>query len=471
MDDKETCPSCNELYQKASKRRIVDVCGHGRCYSCLSVGDFCPLCQDINKMDDKETCPSCNELYQKASKRRIVDVCGHGRCYSCLSVGDFCPLCQALLTDAGLSSQVNEDSMKDNMVESGRHVACGSGLTEKETMTAASEQQTATNCRDVAVNSVPRESGHQHEMSHGEMQHAPITFKEGATHEQHGCLPEIKRSGDTELTNSVEGAAHEQHGSLPLEESGSGTEHTSPVEGDSHKVSGPCSKVKINAGTEKGKSDEKTPRECKVEVNVIQVSGPDSFPPLDRNEVNQKNDNSKDSVKVISNETLITQDRKCTSDSEGGEEEDGLVQAETTGEVLVKKMKNGKKRRRKAARKSSNASNSEKRQISVKSDGVKNPDIVAADEQETKQESRKERDARKKANAREKAGNVTENQPLQRRMRKSDGEFSCDKCGRTFNRKCHFASHLKTHTRHNLQCHRCLTVCSDNVEYVKHGEE
>ncbi|XP_070548045.1 uncharacterized protein [Ptychodera flava] len=399
MDDKETCPSCNELYQKASKRRIVDVCGHGRCYSCLSVGDFCPLCQDINKMDDKETCPSCNELYQKASKRRIVDVCGHGRCYSCLSVGDFCPLCQALLTDAGLSSQVNEDSMKDNMVESGRHVACGSGLTEKETMTAASEQQTATNCRDVAVNSVPRESGHQHEMSHGEMQHAPITFKEGATHEQHGCLPEIKRSGDTELTNSVEGAAHEQHGSLPLEESGSGTEHTSPVEGDSHK------------------------------------------------------------------------DRKCTSDSEGGEEEDGLVQAETTGEVLVKKMKNGKKRRRKAARKSSNASNSEKRQISVKSDGVKNPDIVAADEQETKQESRKERDARKKANAREKAGNVTENQPLQRRMRKSDGEFSCDKCGRTFNRKCHFASHLKTHTRHNLQCHRCLTVCSDNVEYVKHGEE
>ncbi|XP_070548042.1 zinc finger protein 260-like [Ptychodera flava] len=254
---------------------------------------------------------------------------------------------------------------------------------------------------------------------------------------------------------------------MPLEESGGGTEHTSPIEGASHKVIGPCSEVKINAGTEKGKSGEKTPRECKVEVNVIQDSGPDSFPLLYRNKVNQKNDKSENSVKVISNETPITQDRKCTSDSEDGEGEEGLAQAETIGKVLVKKMKNGKKRKRKAA------SISDKRQTSVKSCGVNNPDIVATDEQDTKQESRKERDARKKANAREKAGNLTENQPLlrKRRMRKSDGEFSCDKCGRTFNRKCHFTSHLKTHTRHNLQCHRCLTVCSDNVEYVKHGEK
>ncbi|XP_070548211.1 zinc finger and SCAN domain-containing protein 23-like [Ptychodera flava] len=435
-------------------------------------------------MDDKERCPSCNESYQKASKQ-IVDVCGHGRCYSCLSVGGFCPLCQALLTDkvkgssevnsaiqatnAGSTSQVNEDA--NNVVEShgsdGRHVACGSGLTEKETVTDASEQQTTTNCRDVAVKSAPGVSVHQHEMSHGEMQHALMTPKEGTTHEQHCCLPEIKRSGHTEHTNSVEGANHEQHSYLPLEESGGGTGHTIPVEGASHKVSSPCSEVKINAGTEKGKSGEKTPRECKVEVNVIQDSGPDSFPLLYRNKVNQKNDKSENSVKVISNETPITQDRKCTSDSGDGEGEEGLVQAETIGKVLVKKMKNGKKRRRKAA------SISDKRQTSVKSCGVNNPDIVATDEQDTKQESRKERDARKKANAREKAGNVTENQPLlrKRRMRKSDGEFSCDKCGRTFNRKCHFTSHLKTHTRHNLQCHRCLTVCSDNVEYVKHGEK
>lgn len=42
-----TCPDCGERYDSARKRRLIDTCGHPRCYSCLFVDKPCPLCQKL----------------------------------------------------------------------------------------------------------------------------------------------------------------------------------------------------------------------------------------------------------------------------------------------------------------------------------------------------------------------------------------------------------------------------------------
>ncbi|XP_029189169.2 uncharacterized protein LOC114956276 isoform X1 [Acropora millepora] len=42
-----TCPNCNERYDDGHKRRLIDTCGHPRCYSCLFVDKPCPLCKRI----------------------------------------------------------------------------------------------------------------------------------------------------------------------------------------------------------------------------------------------------------------------------------------------------------------------------------------------------------------------------------------------------------------------------------------
>lgn len=42
-----TCPDCGERYDNGQKRRLIDTCGHPRCYSCLFVDKPCPLCQKI----------------------------------------------------------------------------------------------------------------------------------------------------------------------------------------------------------------------------------------------------------------------------------------------------------------------------------------------------------------------------------------------------------------------------------------
>ncbi|XP_012226066.1 protein TANC2 isoform X3 [Linepithema humile] len=39
-----TCPSCEMPFDKGKKRRLIDSCGHERCYSCLFCNEACPLC-------------------------------------------------------------------------------------------------------------------------------------------------------------------------------------------------------------------------------------------------------------------------------------------------------------------------------------------------------------------------------------------------------------------------------------------
>merc|ERR1740128_1610887 len=39
-----TCPSCSMPYDRSQKRRLVDSCGHERCYSCIGTNNLCSLC-------------------------------------------------------------------------------------------------------------------------------------------------------------------------------------------------------------------------------------------------------------------------------------------------------------------------------------------------------------------------------------------------------------------------------------------
>jgi len=52
-----TCPSCEMPFDKGKKRRLIDSCGHERCYSCLFRSEVCPLClrgYDLNDDDDDD---------------------------------------------------------------------------------------------------------------------------------------------------------------------------------------------------------------------------------------------------------------------------------------------------------------------------------------------------------------------------------------------------------------------------------
>ncbi|XP_015600878.1 protein TANC1 isoform X2 [Cephus cinctus] len=47
------CPSCEMPFDKGKKRRLIDSCGHERCYSCLFRSEACPLClQDVRPEDE-----------------------------------------------------------------------------------------------------------------------------------------------------------------------------------------------------------------------------------------------------------------------------------------------------------------------------------------------------------------------------------------------------------------------------------
>lgn len=42
------CPSCDMPFDKGKKRRLIDNCGHERCYSCMFTNEVCPLCSGNN---------------------------------------------------------------------------------------------------------------------------------------------------------------------------------------------------------------------------------------------------------------------------------------------------------------------------------------------------------------------------------------------------------------------------------------
>lgn len=54
-----------------------------------------------------ETCPSCQARYDGGKKRKLIDSCGHSRCFTCMYSTDSCPLCSAAKTGQAPAQTVN----------------------------------------------------------------------------------------------------------------------------------------------------------------------------------------------------------------------------------------------------------------------------------------------------------------------------------------------------------------------------
>lgn len=58
-----TCPSCKMPFDKGKKRKLIDNCGHGRCYSCMFKSEQCPVCRD-QIYDDKKGEKDIEKIYK-----------------------------------------------------------------------------------------------------------------------------------------------------------------------------------------------------------------------------------------------------------------------------------------------------------------------------------------------------------------------------------------------------------------------
>ncbi|XP_021708757.1 protein TANC2 isoform X2 [Aedes aegypti] len=45
------CPSCQMPFDKGKKRKLIDTCGHERCYSCMFRNEICPICHPASQPD------------------------------------------------------------------------------------------------------------------------------------------------------------------------------------------------------------------------------------------------------------------------------------------------------------------------------------------------------------------------------------------------------------------------------------
>ena len=51
--------------------------------------------QNTSRSTNGITCPSCGDYFNATQKRRLIDDCGHERCYTCMFNKGVCPLCNA----------------------------------------------------------------------------------------------------------------------------------------------------------------------------------------------------------------------------------------------------------------------------------------------------------------------------------------------------------------------------------------
>ncbi|XP_055856769.1 protein TANC2 isoform X2 [Episyrphus balteatus] len=82
----------------------------GSGYSC----SFLDL-QSIRRLLEHETsgavCPSCRISFDKGKRRKLIDTCGHERCYSCMFRNDQCPMCMnSSLKDVDCSNTQGYDT-------------------------------------------------------------------------------------------------------------------------------------------------------------------------------------------------------------------------------------------------------------------------------------------------------------------------------------------------------------------------
>lgn len=43
------CPSCKMPFDKGKKRKLIDTCGHAKCYSCMFKNESCTICANTHR--------------------------------------------------------------------------------------------------------------------------------------------------------------------------------------------------------------------------------------------------------------------------------------------------------------------------------------------------------------------------------------------------------------------------------------
>lgn len=62
--------------------------------SIFSFSDLAAIRKLLESEGQEEVCPSCDMPFDKGKKRKLIDACGHERCYSCMFKNERCPLCE-----------------------------------------------------------------------------------------------------------------------------------------------------------------------------------------------------------------------------------------------------------------------------------------------------------------------------------------------------------------------------------------
>ena len=92
------CPGCGQAFDLGKKRRLVDACGHERCYSCMFRRQECPLCQQQGKAYDGTK--RYLVVWLEVTVQIKTDLEPRGAAVECSGGGKICaqeyPLCQQL---------------------------------------------------------------------------------------------------------------------------------------------------------------------------------------------------------------------------------------------------------------------------------------------------------------------------------------------------------------------------------------
>lgn len=59
----------------------------------LLVSDLAAIRKILENETGGTSCPSCKMPFDKGKKRKLIDTCGHDRCYSCMFKNESCTVC------------------------------------------------------------------------------------------------------------------------------------------------------------------------------------------------------------------------------------------------------------------------------------------------------------------------------------------------------------------------------------------
>ncbi|XP_014205049.1 protein TANC2 [Copidosoma floridanum] len=121
---------------------------HGSSHSIFDLAQIRALVESTGALNS--VCPSCDMPFDKGKKRRLIDSCGHERCYSCMFHNEACPLCfnevhrRVLDNDEFVEEEHEEDDEKaiiglpvSNGVHNGRYFNASHCLDWLESSSAA----------------------------------------------------------------------------------------------------------------------------------------------------------------------------------------------------------------------------------------------------------------------------------------------------------------------------------------------